>query len=406
MGAILRVKTTKGLAGANARGDAPSRLFSSTRCARRLKPGARTRAGHGARRSGCVEESFWIGWLAFLLCLAWSAAAVPAVAEDSTAVASLTKKGLTRVGPLWLLGEEVQLRQDLASLKTLEKQFHDAEKKAAESLKRTELLRAELELAREEQRRIGRLLDSSALKTHERQQFADALRIRAGWIDKMQSLVGDVSGPGGDSGLKATLIDLINAHGRLALAVLGIRRNASGLDAAYARLRADGEVVRALKSLGAEQQLGPARNYQRDVKQLSRLDSLVFTGQVPIYRENQRYRLGAIVNERVPATFSYRDAAGPNLIPASLAQAAGINLDKDCPKVVYRGEGGREIPARLVKLPSLRIGRCVLENVEAYALPPEGEDIGAELSVAAFQGYRVELDLRQLRLAVRPSAKP
>ncbi len=341
-----------------------------------------------------------------LLVLGLSCSAAPALAEDSAPMATLAKKGLTRVGALWLVAEEVQLRHDLASLKILEKQFHDAEKNAADSLKRTELLRAELELAREEQRRIARLLDSTALKTHERQQFADALRIRAGWIDKLQSLVSDVSGPGGESGLKATLINLINAQSRLALAVLGIRRNAAGLDAAYARLHADGEVARALKALGGEPQLGPARNYQRDVKQLARLESMVFTAEVPVFRENQRYRLGVILNERIPATFSYREAAGPNLVPASLVRAAGINIGQDCPKVVYRGEGGREIPARLVKLPTLRIGRHVLENVEAYALPPEGEDLGAELSAAGLGAFRVELDVRQLRLGVKPAVKP
>ena len=62
--------------------------------------------------------------------------------------------------------------------------------------------------------------------------------------------------------------------------------------------------------------------------------------------------------------------------------------------------GGRTIEAREVFLPSLRVGSCHAKSVAALVLPPEAEDLGAQITPLALSPWRVKIERERLRMTL------
>ena len=61
----------------------------------------------------------------------------------------------------------------------------------------------------------------------------------------------------------------------------------------------------------------------------------------------------------------------------------------------------RVIAVRKVRIPRLRIGKTIIEDVAAVVLPPEHEDLGGRISMEGFGSYRPTLDTQHLWLRLR-----
>jgi hypothetical protein len=59
------------------------------------------------------------------------------------------------------------------------------------------------------------------------------------------------------------------------------------------------------------------------------------------------------------------------------------------------------LTVQLATIPYLQFGGHLLQNVPVDVLPPEGEDLGAWISPAAFQTRQADVDLLRLRLMIR-----
>ena len=137
-----------------------------------------------------------------------------------------------------------------------------------------------------------------------------------------------------------------------------------------------------------------------DVKRLGDYDKLVFTSWLPVYRQAGETRLAAIVNEQATVTFTWSEETQDRLLlPASALESCGLALAKDAPQRQLKLVG-RNLAARELKIPFLRLGRHVVKNLVAWVLPPEGEDLGARLPRNVLAGLRVNIELDRLRLTI------
>ena len=195
--------------------------------------------------------------------------------------------------------------------------------------------------------------------------------------------------------------EMVAARMSLLVLLAKIRQHVGLLNEDYRPLRGDSSVTEALAGAGAEQRLGPARDYAGDLKPVAKLERVLGAADLPFYRQGGRLRVSVLVNHRTPATMTLLESGGQTLIPASLLQAAGIDIPADAPRVVL-SVGGRTLQARRVRIDYLQVGSAVLRDVEALALPPEGEDLGARLAPRALSGYKVKLDALRLRLHFEP----
>jgi hypothetical protein len=151
--------------------------------------------------------------------------------------------------------------------------------------------------------------------------------------------------------------------------------------------------------------LGTGRNYAGDAaERLARIDRATQSNVVPMYRDDDHPRVVAIVNDAMPVTFSLRYSNGPTHLPHSLVTSLGIDT-LDAPKKTYV-VGNRKLACRVVQLASVRLGGLEMRSVEALALPPEGEDLGAKLGRDAYGSHYLDADYSQLRVTIMTSAPP
>jgi hypothetical protein len=289
---------------------------------------------------------------------------------------------LQRVGRTWCLPEEADLRDQLTGLDRFEQRLVGAQQSVDQMIGQNEVCRQ-------------RLLQLAAAATKPGQAKvagAAAEQLRRQYIPPEKF--------GLTAPLKPALADLMSVRTDLAIRLLPMREAMDHLTERYDALRHDGEVTAALASLNPPGTLGPLKNFRDGWKIVDKLQPMVFSDALPVFRESHFYRVTAIVNERQPLTFSFMGTSSPTLIPQNLAEAAGLSIDEHAQKIKLRLGGGREEMGWRTKVPQLRFGSHVLHDVEAYILAPEAADVGARIGAQAFVGYHVQLDADRLLLVV------
>jgi hypothetical protein len=321
-----------------------------------------------------------------------------ASAADPTAAARrlLATRGLVASGGLWVTRRELDIRKRLDGLEALYKRSANAHQQVEALLKRNEFIRAELQRAETIEKQTGKAPPPA---TPGKSPSGSDAKTRP--AERLNSQQPDVTGSGDQTPLQVALIDWINARNALEVAVLDIEGGAAELDRRYAALAADESLRAALEAVGGGR-LGPAKDYRRH-QRLAAASKDVFTTSVPIYRESGHWRVGAVVDERTPATFSLVEQSQPTLISATLSQLLGLQPDNSPPENQRLSD--RDLPVRRAKLKSLRLGKFLFDNVPVFLLPPEAEDLGSQLATGALVGCRARLTRDRMTLELESLAQ-
>ncbi len=337
--------------------------------------------------------------LLVLTSLSVAAAQAPNEAEPSE---QLRQQGLIAFGRTWICDEEVRLRRALDRVAQLERAFFQARDKFNDLGAEADRVRARLpQLKQLQEQNESRLKQPTLTSLVQRQQLeGESRKLREALEQAEKKLREELNGDDENSPLTKAAIELSDARNALAVELLAVLRHHRAMKPRYARFAADATVQAALAQLGPEETLGPLENYEQQLpRRLEKAYSAVFTSSLPYYRRSGQNRISLILGDETPFTFSLHEAEGPTLIPASLVQLARLPLDRQGEWRQHR-EAGRKLMVRATTIPVLRVGKFVLRNLPAWVLPPEGEDLGARISVAAFSPLRPELDAEHLRFRV------
>lgn len=384
-----------------------SRCSRSSRAApqnRQLRFGRRRRGrwrcrGDGARRGGWARRRFACGLGALILgmCLL-PLAPLPAAEPAAPAVESFLRhaKGLTSMpgGKVWLCGAERTLRDGLASLNDARRELTQQQRSLEQRIQQNAQL---WETNRQAIAALKTALSKTNSDAPERAELQQQIRL-------LESQAVEPDQLAAQSDVRGHLIRFINARQALALKLLAIRRADPQMEADYRRLAADLEVQAALRTLGEGYRLGPLESYRAQLRRLEEYEQLVFTPWSPIYLQSGRIRVGAILNEQTPLTFSWHADDRPTVLTETMLEAAGVELAAGAATVPLAVGPGRTLAARPATVPTLRFGSVVLGDVPVYVLGPEGEDLGACIGAAAFAGYDVQEERARLQLIVRERA--
>jgi len=322
-------------------------------------------------------------------------------ADEPTADDLLRARGLERVGHVWCLPAEADLRERMGGLEHVEQRLLSAQQAVDQIVGPNEVARQRIAQLTQIAQQSQALATSAKQGTAEKIQFEVQAKQAAAALEggKRQYVVPAQLGL--SPPLKTALSDLANVRTDSMLRLLPVREEIDDLNGRYDSLRHDKSVAAEIRSTGQQESLGPLKNFRDEERFIDKLQPLVFSESLPIVREGPFYRVTAIVNERQPLTFSYMGTGGqPTLIPQNLAEAAGLAIDEHAAKIKVPVGGGREEMAWPTKVRQLRFGRHVVRDVEAYILPPEAADLGARISAAALPGYHVQLDTDRLTLTV------
>jgi hypothetical protein len=322
---------------------------------------------------------------------------IPAEAETAASPEEVLSGefGLIRRGKseVWITRREATLRKQLDQLPPLVDRVRTGHEKIVEAQKANAILWPQRQ-AREAALKTA--LGKLASNDPQRKPLEEELKNLDGAAVPPEKL-------GGAPWVQPRLVDLSSGLNSILLGVFAARRDAQMLGDEYQKLAQDRALVDALERLGGNHRLGPLRDYAPDLRRLDEFEQFAFGLVTPLYLQSGHLRIGAILDERMPVTFTWRESSGPTVITAGIAQAAEIVPDADAPQMPISCGDNRNLPARRVVLKSLRFGKHVLRDVEAWLLPPEGEDAGCRIGATAFHGFQVAAEPAHLRFRIEPA---
>jgi hypothetical protein len=333
--------------------------------------------------------------IAFLFAFTAAAALPPRLAADDAAetdsAAVLAGHGLKPVGRVWMLDDELRLRRELIELPKRRERILTIENDLGERIERNRNLWQESQPVLTALRKALAKLPTDDPARPRLQQQIDALTKAATAPAKL----------GGRAEVRACVVEWIDERNALATALVQIRATIGRLGDLYAQVSQAPGVADAVRRAGDKHRLGPQRSYAADRDKLEEYDRLAFTPFVPVFWQGSQLRLTALIDDRSPVTFTWLDSGGSAiLLTSTAAEAAGIAVPADAPREVVSRSGQHRAMAARVEVSRLRLGKCVLERVAVFVLPPEAEDWGCQLSREALSGHSVQLEPEHLRLLI------
>jgi hypothetical protein len=306
--------------------------------------------------------------------------------------------GLARLANtnIWITQREARLRDDWNELPPQRESIAALETELAN---RVEQNARQWALLEERRATLMRLLAALTPADKQRRAVEDQLKSLA-----RQGIAPERLGDQPD--VRAKVMELINRRNQLWLTAQAIRRNTPKVAAEYERLKSSPSLNAAITLLGNNHRLGPARDYEADLKRLADFERIYLTVWVPLYQQGERLRLTLLAGETTPLTFTWTSSPEPTVITSAMAEAIGVEIPSQAAQQMVTLAPMRTYAARRVKIPLVRLGSFETQEVEAWVLPPEGEDLGARIGPAALSGVGLEAQPERLRLLAKPKSEP
>lgn len=303
----------------------------------------------------------------------------------------LARHGLKRLDRVWVLEDEIRLRQALAELPKRREKLLGLEHDVEERIQRNHRAWQEAQPA------LAALRKSlNQLATDDPQRVLVQQQI--------EGLLAAASEPvkfGARGQTRARVVQWIDERHGLAAAIAQIRRTIDALGGLYDRLAQQPGVAEAIRQVGQRHRLGPQRSYAGDRDKLGEYERLIFTPWVPIFFQGSQLRLPALLDDRAPVTFTWLESGGSGIVlTRTAAEAAGLSIPAGAPRETISRSSEERAVARRIQVARLRLGKCVLPDVSVLVLPPEAEDWGCQFSRDALSGHSVKIEPERLRLTI------
>jgi len=120
------------------------------------------------------------------------------------------------------------------------------------------------------------------------------------------------------------------------------------------------------------QKAGPFKELQNAIKWLERVLGKVQSETFTLHREGGVDHLDAMLSGKGPFRMVFDTGAGPTVLSTRLA--TDLSLKATGRTVPCRVADGSEVMAKVMIIPSLKVGRLTVRNVECVVMPPEKEN--------------------------------
>jgi hypothetical protein len=315
----------------------------------------------------------------------------------------LQKHGLKQVNGNWHVSGDFSVSERVQSAERLERRLSDRRNQIDTLLDYNERMKAQLANWTEAQKKARAARRIVKADSPEQKLLDEQIKQQGAVIDQLKKSAVPSDSLGSALPLKGLVMDLVAIRSEAAFHVLAARRHIEQASSRYSALQANPEVTAALAALRPPGQLAPLRTYATEIRSLERLEKSIFTSELPLFREGKLWRLTAIANEELPLTFTFHETSEPTVLTQSMADALGLEPGPRAKS--DRRVGSANVRMRPARLKSLRFGRHVLRDVDVLVLPPDSENLGARISLAAFQGLQVRVVPERLLLRLEPKTE-
>lgn len=187
-------------------------------------------------------------------------------------------------------------------------------------------------------------------------------------------------------------------------AVLDLRKSVDALTAKYDELAKNPEATKALEALSAstksKQRLGPSAKIRDAIKLLEKAERSVQSETIELHRENGVFHVYSSLG-KVPTKMIFDTGASLTTISAKLASRIGLKLKTGDPTVQLTTADGTVVEAKRLVIPSVRVGKFTVRNVECAVMPAEKGDVDPLLGQTFFKHFKVEFSAEAGRLSLK-----
>ncbi len=118
--------------------------------------------------------------------------------------------------------------------------------------------------------------------------------------------------------------------------------------------------------------LGPSRGFLENIKQLEKLEHAVLTESIPLRDDgNGVFLVDVMLNGKVTKGMILDTGASLVCLSSKVAAEIGLKPDADTRTIKATIADGSTVEARLMKIPTVRVGKFVVNNVECAVAPPD-----------------------------------
>jgi clan AA aspartic protease (TIGR02281 family) len=315
-------------------------------------------------------------------------ALAPAYGQD--AVALLTEKGLKKVKPYFMLGEEVELGKLLRDGATMRKKVLEAQKKADAAEKMIDE-KKKLILTYTAQRRLLRI------------QMENTRNVDA--YNKMVTAINELAD-------RITLLEKSEEHEKAARAaraaahlateeyaefLLKAERLYKKINEQYADLAADPKVRDAIAEVSKaeeyEYRLGPGRAFASAGKRLEGLLQQVVSEKIDLRQgDGGLWYVWVIFNGKHAQEISVDTGSTSIALPWAMAEKMDMKPGPNAPVVQAQPADGAIIDCRRIFAAKVRVGPFTVENVECSVFPEDCIHASALLGMSFLHHFNYKVD--------------
>ncbi len=186
-----------------------------------------------------------------------------------------------------------------------------------------------------------------------------------------------------------------------------LRKSVNNLTSKYDELSKRPEIPKALEELSAstktKQRLGPSAKIREAIKVLEKAEGTVQSDTIDLYRENGVFHVYASLG-KVPTKMVFDTGASLTTISTKLADRIGLKPKASDPSVQLKTADGTVVAAKRLVIPSVRVGKFTVPNVECAVMPPEKGDVDPLLGQTFFKYFKVGFNAEAGKLNLKKLA--
>jgi aspartyl protease family protein len=191
-------------------------------------------------------------------------------------------------------------------------------------------------------------------------------------------------------------IELNSAREAFVESVLGLRRTADAIEAAYKSAADDAKLQAQLSELNAESgktlTLQSSGSFASSIRKLVELEASIHTERIPLRRDGNTFYASVVINGKHTAEMVVDSGASLISLPLKMAVEFGLEPKPEDRPILITIADGSTITGHLKTIPSVRVGTFTLENVECAVLGADAVNAEPLLGMSYLGQFQFQLD--------------
>lgn len=295
----------------------------------------------------------------------------------------LEARGLVRAGLVWITPVEAELRQLLIDIRKQHAEYRGVTRKFDQALKDNNQQLALVKQARAEANELDRRIDagmaSGALNVRQINQLTAEHNKRVDFVNSVGPGLYDPESKVNSLPLARLQEERIELRNAVILKLLKVDRIVGDVEASYVEFTDDEAIAADVAEAGRNNRLGPTKVYTSDVRRLARARNDVLNEDNPVNREDEEFRMWAILNDEQSVQVTFDPESELRLLSAADADNLGIEIPDDVAEEMLQVSDDKQVAGRPVTFASLRLGNQILVDVTFHVLGDKDADLGSIL---------------------------